>query len=171
MPWYALHVKPQSESLVAEKLDRIGLEGYYPHLVEKAAKNPRRSIERKFFPGYVFGHFAFAERGHVTEIPQVVSILGFGTHAISIPDAEVEAVRQMVSAPAALTTVTECVYVGAGDRVRVRRGPLAGLEGYVAYAKNTARVIVSVSMLQRSISAEVDTDSLTVIERALAIAA
>jgi transcriptional antiterminator NusG len=170
VPWYALHVRSQTESLVADKLDRIGLEGYYPHLLQKS-KDGKRSIEKKFFPGYVFGRFAFDDRGHVIEIPQVASILGIGSHALAIPDAEVEAVRQMVSAPAAITTVTECVYVGAGDRVRVLRGPLRGLEGYVAYARNTARVIVSVTMLQRSISAEVDTDWLAVIERALPIAA
>jgi transcription antitermination factor NusG len=96
-----------------------------------------------------------------------VGILGFGPRPVAIPDVEIEAVKLIVSFPKPVP----CAYVSAGDRVVVCRGPLRGLEGYVAYAKGVARVIVSVQMLARSISAEVDADSLELLERAVPLAA
>jgi transcription antitermination factor NusG len=161
--WYALHVRSNHEHLVTEQLMGCDIDGFYPHVVQKSADG-KRDIERKFMPGYVFGHFDILMKTPVVAIPQVVSILGWGRHAVPIPDGEIEAVRRIVSFPE--VAPAPCPYVEAGDRVRVRRGPLAGLEGYVAYSKNATRVIVSVAMLQRSISAEVDADWLELLERA-----
>ncbi len=161
--WYALHVRSNFEHLVALQLAGADIESFYPHLVERS-KDQKRDIERKFFPGYVFGHFDLLEKTPVIAIPQVVSILGWGCHAAPIADEDIAAVKLIVSFPA--LAPLPCAYVSAGDRVRVRRGPLAGLEGYVCYSKSIARVIVSVPMLARSISAEVDADTLELLERA-----
>lgn len=168
MNWYALHVHPNSERLVAMQLLGGSIEAFYPHTVAKS-KDKKRDVDVKFMPGYVFGHFDILEKTPVIAIPQVVSILGWGRHAAPVPDEEIAAVKLIVSFPA--LAPLPCAYVSAGDRVLVRRGPLAGLEGYVMYSKSIARVIVSVAMLARSISAEVDADSLELLERALPIAA
>lgn len=166
--WYALHVRSNFEHLVALQLAGCGIEAFYPHMTARS-KDKKRDIDVKFMPGYVFGHFDLAEKTPVIAIPQVVSILGWGRHAAPVADDEVAAVKLIVSFPA--LAPLPCAYVSAGDRVRVRGGPLAGLEGYVMFSKSIARVIVSVPMLARSISAEVDADSLELLERALPIAA
>ena len=70
-----------------------------------------------------------------------VGILGFGDHAVSIPEVEIAAVKLIVSFP---KLAQPCAYVATGDRVRVRSGPLRGLEGYVCYLKSITRIIVSV---------------------------
>lgn len=160
--WYALHVRSNFEHLVALQLAGADIESFYPHLVERS-KDKKRDVDVKFMPGYVFGHFDLAAKTPVIAIPQVVSILGWGRHAAPVPDDEIAAVKRIVSFPA--LAPMPCAYVSAGDRVRVRGGPLAGLVGYVCYAKSVARVIVSVPMLARSISAEVDADSLELLER------
>jgi transcription antitermination factor NusG len=162
MLWYALHVHSNFEGLVAMKLDGAGIESFYPHLDTKS-KDGKRDTELRFMPGYVFSRFDLEEKTPVVAISQVVSILGAGRHAIPIPDEEIAAVKLITSFP---SLAQPCAYVFAGDRVRVRGGPLAGLEGYVAYSKNLVRVVVSVEMLHRSISAEVDADSLDLLERA-----
>lgn len=161
--WYALHVHSNTESLVRDKLAICDIEGFYPHLAHKS-KDSRRGTETKFMPGYVFGHFDMAETTEVLAIPQIARILGFGRHAVPIPDVEIAAVKLIVSFPA--LAPEPCAYVAEGDRVRVRGGPLAGLEGYVCYMRNRTRVIVSVTMLARSISAEVDATSLEMLEPA-----
>jgi transcription antitermination factor NusG len=162
--WYALHVHSNTESLVRDKLAICGIEGFYPHLAGKS-RDGLRETELKFMPGYVFGRFAIEEKTPVVAINQVVSILGFGRHAIAIPDSEIAAVKLIVSFPS--LAPEPCAYVAEGDRVRVRGGPLAGLEGYVCYMKNRTRVIVSVTMLARSISAEVDAVTLEMLEPAV----
>lgn len=169
MNWYALHVRSNFEKLVALQLERVGIEPFYPHLLVKSKDN-RREVERKFFPGYVFGHFDFRDRQPVLEIPQVVKILGWDArHPVAIPDQEIEAVRTMVNAP--VSNIEPYPYMSEGDRIQVAKGPLAGLDGFVVYVKNRARVVVSVTMLARSISAEVDAMDLTLVERSLPQAA
>jgi transcriptional antiterminator NusG len=169
--WYALHCLSNTERRVTDKLAGAGIESFYPYVDAKSA-DKRRIVERKFFPGYAFAHFDLVDRGLLLLIPQIVAILGFGAHVQSVPDAEIEAVRQLVNSPHALESVQPCPYVAAGDRVRVERGPLQGLEGFVVYEKaSTARVVVSVSMLHRSVSAEVDRDSLSRVQSAPRMAA
>jgi transcription antitermination factor NusG len=166
--WYALHVHPQQERSVSGQLAGAGIEAFYPHLVTEKkdphSKGGKRTTELKFFPGYTFARFDLLDKTPVIAIPQVVSILGWGRHAAPIDDLEIAAVKLIVSFPA--LAPLPCAFVSAGDRVRVRRGPLQGLEGYVCYSKSIARVIVSLPMLARSISAEVDAESLELLERA-----
>jgi transcriptional antiterminator NusG len=162
MNWYALYVRANFESVVAQKLQAVGIEGYYPHLIQRS-KDQRRDIEKKFFPGYVFVRIDLTEqRSAVVSIPQVLSILGWGQRAIVIDDTEIEAVRSMVSTPE--IAIVETPYVSAGDLVRVARGPLAGMTGFVVYEKSKARVVVSITGLGRSISAEVDHADIEVLD-------
>lgn len=164
MSWYALHVRSNYEHLVAVQLERAGVEAFYPHMLEPS-RDRRREIEKKFMPGYVFGHFELSERTPIVAIPQVVRILGWGARPAAIPDDEIEGVRKIVSFPK-IVTPGECEYVAEGDLVRVCRGPLTGLEGFVVHRKNSTRIVVSVTMLGRSIAAEVDRGSLELLQQA-----
>lgn len=164
MPWYCLHVASNTERLVRDRLaETAGIEAFYP-FVPVTSKDGRRITEKKFFPGYVFARFELAERTPVIQLPQVIQILGMGGHrAASIPNHEIEAVRQMVQSASA--SVTPCPYVASGTAVTVTAGPLRGLEGFVVYAaEGHSRVVVSVQMLQRSISAEVDSADIEVLK-------
>lgn len=163
--WYALHCRSNTERLVAMRLEDAGLEAFYPHLVVQS-KDRKRDIERKFFPGYLFARFDLANKTPIAAVPQVVSILGWAGAPVIIPSQEIEAIRVMVQADINPETLQPVPYMSAGDRVLVQRGPLAGLEGYVVYSKSSARVIVSVTMLARSVSAEVDMDSLALVKAA-----
>ena len=165
--WYALHVRSQAESLVVDKLDGAGIESFYPHIL-KLSRDRKRSLEVKFMAGYVFSRFSLDHAEPVTVIPQVLSILGFGDQPAAVPDSEIASVKLITRFP---ELAMPCPYVHTGDRVLVTSGPLRGLEGFVAYAKSVARVIVSIGMLGRSISAEVDAESLEMLEPATALAA
>lgn len=160
--WYALHVASNCERQVADRLEEAAVENYYPHLIAKS-RDGRRDIEKKFFPGYLFARFTWTDRTPVVRIPQVIQILGFTrSHPVPIPEIEIEAVRSLISlAPA---TVQPCSFWAAGEHVRIKSGPLRDLTGFVVYSKaGSARVVVSVTMLARSISAEVDAGALEVI--------
>jgi transcription antitermination factor NusG len=170
MPWYALYCRSSQERIVVDRLASAGIDAFYAHRVETVPahrKDGTREIERKFFPGYVFAKFDLMKGTRaVIEIPQVVSILGWGNRPIPIPDFEVEAVRLLASTPE-VKAATACPFVTAGDRVRVKHGPLHGLEGFVVYTKGMARVIVTLTMLARSICAEVDTEAVELLGPAM----
>jgi len=95
----------------------------------------------------------------------VVGILGFNHLAVAIPDIEIDSVRKIVSFP---KLATPCDFLAAGDKVRVRYGPLTGLEGSVLRWKKKAWIVVSLTAAERSIKAEVDPLSLEFIGHAKA---
>ncbi len=154
--WYALHVRSQCESLVSLQLEDAGIEAFFPHRIEPSKNGKRETIQR-FMPGYVFGRFDILAKTPVVAITQVVSILGWGRHAVSIPDSEIQSVKLMVDAP---VIVSACPFGACGELVRVKYGPLAGATGIiVALPKNKFRLVVSIEMMGRSISSEVDAES------------
>jgi hypothetical protein len=64
-----------------------------------------------------------------------------------------DAVRQMVNSG---LMVAPWPFLQTGQRVLVERGPVAGLEGILEQVKKTFRLVVSIQMLQRSVSVELD---------------
>jgi len=166
--WYALHVRSCSERVVAAALDRIQVEAYFP---ERSATRPNdsrsgivrideRRPKRPLFPGYVFGRFDLDHKRPIVSIPQVVRILGIGWLPIAIEDSELQSVRIMASAP---VPVAEHPFLEAGTRVRVLYGPLVGVTGIYHHSKGSARIVVSISLMGRSIAAEVDAGQLEAI--------
>jgi transcription antitermination factor NusG len=86
-------------------------------------------------------------------VPGVVGLVGFGKGPCPIPDHEVDNVRRMVQSG---LLVSPCPFLREGQLVLLEQGPLAGLEGIIKEVKGKLRVVVSVNLLQRSISAEID---------------
>jgi transcription antitermination factor NusG len=82
-----------------------------------------------------------------------VDVVGFGKLPELIPDAEIERVRRMVDSG---LLVTPYPYVAIGQAVLIERGPLSGVEGILMEVKGKARLVVSVNLLRRSVSAEID---------------
>ena len=164
LSWYGLHVRSNEEHRVTARLASFGIEAFYPFVTAKS-HDGRRDVERKFMAGYVFSRFALANRTPVVSIAQVVGILGFNHLAVAIPDIEIDSVRKIVSFP---KLATPCDFLAAGDKVRVRYGPLTGLEGSVLRWKKKAWIVVSLTAAERSIKAEVDPLSLEFIGHAKA---
>jgi transcription antitermination factor NusG len=90
----------------------------------------------------------------------VVSIVGFGGEPAVIPDHEIESVRAALRSG---RPSEPCPYLREGQRVRVTHGSLDGVEGILLKKKNQLRMVISVAMLQRSISVEIDHDHLVAI--------
>jgi transcription antitermination factor NusG len=112
-----------------------------------------KEVERVLFPGYLFCRFDPQDRLPIITTPYVISIVGAGKTPIPIEEAEVEAIS--VVALSGLET-EPWPFVGAGDRVLLTDGPLSGLEGILVEVKKRCRLVVSVTLLQRSVAVELD---------------
>ena len=86
-------------------------------------------------------------------IPGTVGLVGFGKGPAAIPDQEIESVRRMIGSG---LLVAPWPFLEVGQRVLIERGPLAGVEGILQEIKKTFRLVVSIRLLQRSVSAEID---------------
>jgi transcription antitermination factor NusG len=109
--------------------------------------------DRPLFPGYVFCRFDHKARLPILTTPGVVAVIGFGNDPAPIEETEIEAVRTVLRSGLA---TEPCPFLREGQRVRVKRGALEGVEGILMKKKNEFRMVVSVGMLQRSIAVEID---------------
>jgi transcription antitermination factor NusG len=151
MHWYAIRVMSNRERLVANGLVSKGLEVCLP-LCHPDGRKKARS-ERVLFPGYVLSAFDAAHPLPVLMIPGVVQIVCCGRTPQPVDAAEMEAVRKLVQSG---LCSQGCDYIRAGERVRVCEGPLAGVEGIAVRNGGLNRMIISVSLLMRSVMVEID---------------
>jgi transcription antitermination factor NusG len=154
MPWFGLHTRSNHEKVTATVLSHKGYDHYLPTYKSKRRWTDRVvESERPLFPGYVFCRFDPKARLPILTTPGVVSVVGFGNDPAPIDDAEIDAVQAVLSS--GLHT-EPCPFLREGQRIRVVTGALANLEGLLVRKKSEWRMIVSVAMLQRSISVEID---------------
>jgi len=154
LPWFALRLRSNYERTTVSHLRERGYEEFAPsYTLEKRWSDRTKQIEQFLFPGYIFCRFNPNDRLSILTAPGVVDVVGFGKTPEHIPDAEIERVRKMVNSG---LPVTPYPFVQVGQAVLIERGPLTGVEGILVEVKGKARLVVSVSLLQRSVSAEVD---------------
>ncbi len=162
LPWFALRLRSNYERTTLSHLRERGYEEFAPsYQVEKRWSDRTKQIEQFLFPGYIFCRFNPNDRLSILTAPGVVDVVGFGKLPERIPDAEIERVRRMVDSG---LPVTPYPYVQVGQAVLIERGPLTGVEGILVEVKGKARLVVSVELLRRSVSAEVDRNAIRPIQ-------
>lgn len=157
--WYGLHVRPRFEKIVAEHLQQRGYEEYLPLCRSRRQWSDRiKEIETPLFPGYLFCRFDASQRLPILIVPGVLSLVGSGKQALPIPDEEILALQSVVQSG---LSYEPSGFPTTGQVVRVERGPLQGIVGIAsAHKNNNCRFTISVNLLRRSVSVELDSDFL-----------
>lgn len=155
--WYAVRVRSRCEKLVAGTLENKGYEEFLPlHKVRRQWSDRVKVSERPLFPGYVFCRFPVVNRLPILTTPAVVGIVGIGPEPLPVEDEEIASLKSLVRSG---FPSEPCDFFGSGDRVRVVAGPLAGLEGVFLSSTSGDRLVVSVSLLCRSVAVELEAGS------------
>jgi transcription antitermination factor NusG len=168
-PWYALTVKHQHELAVRSALEFKGFEALAPtYRAQRRWSDRVKEIHKPLFAGYVFCRFAFAERIKVMDVPGVAKVVEFGGVPAEISEAEIAAIRAVVDSKLA---VRPWPYLKPGDRVRVERGPLRGVEGtLLREERDCLQLVIGIEMLQRSLAVEVEAYMVTPLRSRWAVA-
>jgi transcription antitermination factor NusG len=157
--WYAAYTRANHEKKAAEQLCRKGVEHFLPLYETVHRWSDRRvRLQLPLFPGYVFVRLALRERVTVLETPTVARLVGFGEQPVALPEQEIETLRKGLSGG---LHAQPHPYLTIGRRVRIRSGPLAGMEGILLRRKSNFRVVLSISLIARSVAVEVDVADLT----------
>ncbi len=152
--WFAIRVRPRCEKLAAADLERRGFEALSACAPERRIWSDRvRTVEMPMFPGYIFAQFERAQAPQVLRGAGVISIVGFGSSYCPVDEAEIEALRIVLLSG---VEVTREPLIRVGTPVRVRHGALQGLEGLLVQVKNRNRLVISVELLQRSVTVEME---------------
>jgi len=152
--WYALKVRSRSEWLVESKLRSKGYELFLPTYKSRQRWSHQiKTLELPLFPGYLFCRLDVRVRLPILITPGVAHIVGIGRIPEPIRESEIVAIRTLVKSDAAYEP---CPYVSVGQSVRVECGSLCGLTGLVTDLRGKSRLIISVEILMRSVSVEID---------------
>ena len=151
--WYAAYTCTHHEKHVARQLEEKNINCFLPlYRSVRRWKDRRKELDLPLFPGYVFVRVAPEERLRVLQTSSVVRFVSFGGHPAALEDDEIEGLRNGVRNGG---KVEPCPFVKVGQRVQVKHGPLAGVEGILVRKKDNLRLVLSIDLLMRSVAVEV----------------
>jgi transcription antitermination factor NusG len=155
--WYAAQVRPKSEQYVRQLLVGKGYEPFVP-VCQRRRRWSDRVVSQivPLVPNYVFFHVTLESLGFVVTTPRVIRIVGAARSPWPIPEHEIEALRRI---DAQGLHAQPWPFFREGQVVQIQGGPMSGVRGILLRVKNEHRLIVSVSLLQRSVAVEIDADS------------
>jgi len=152
--WYAVYLQPRREMMVAKHLAFRAIEYYLPvyQAVHTWKNRCTKHLELPLFPGYLFVRITNQQRVPVLSIPGVVQLVGQPGKPAPLSDSEMDTLRFGLSArkPQPHPPLSE------GERVRIRSGALAGLEGTLQRGVDGPRVVISLDIIAQGASVEVD---------------
>ena len=159
--WFALVVKPRFDKAVAQALGSKGYETLVP-VYRKCHRYGNRSkhFELPLFPGYVCCRFDVEARLPVMTTPGVIRVLGVRNVPVPLSDVEITSLQIAMKAQ---LPIQPFPFVTAGQRVRINGGVLAGVEGIVLGLKSELRLVLSITLLQRSVVLEIDRDQVSTV--------
>jgi len=140
--------------MVAETLTSKRFEVFLP-LYESVRRwtDRQKTLFLPIFPGYVFVRGGLDRRLEIVTTPGVQTILFYGEQIATIPETEIHNVRRMVEGP---YRVEPHPYLKCGEKVRITRGSLKGIEGVLVRKKNLYRMVLSMDLLHQSVAVEID---------------
>jgi len=152
--WHALYTRHQHEKLVAHSLTGKGFDIFLPlYRAVHRWKDRWKELELPLFPNYLFILGGLDRMLNILTTPGVHSLVAWGGRPADIPQNEIDAVRRLVESP---LRIQQHPFIKCGDRVRIKSGPLEGIEGILVRSKSAYRLVLSVEMLARSAAVEVD---------------
>jgi transcription antitermination factor NusG len=156
LKWYAAYTYPRHEAKVLDQLVRHDIESFLPRYraLHKWRNGCKVEVWLPMFPGYVFVRIRSREQLRVLTIPSVVNLVRFGGVPAPLPGEVIEALK------ATLSTINAAPhpFVKAGDRVRIRSGCLAGIEGILLRKAGGCRFVLNVELLMQAVSIEVSAE-------------
>jgi DNA-binding response OmpR family regulator len=153
-PWWALYTRHQCEKVVAETLTSKQFEVFLPlYASVRRWTDRQKMLFLPIFPRYVFVRGGLDRRLDIVMTPGVQTILFYGEQVATIPETEIHNIRRMVEGP---YRVEPYPYLKCGEKVRITRGSLKGIEGLLVRKKNLDRIVLSMDLLQQCVAVEID---------------
>jgi transcription antitermination factor NusG len=151
--WFAVYTATRHEKNVSTLLKDREVECFLPlyRTTHRWKNRTQVELELPLFPSYVFARITPGQRGKILSVPGVLSLVGSKREAWPLNDFEIEGMRSGL----AQRNPEPHPYVVVGDRVRLKAGALAGMQGILVQKRNGLRMAVSLEQIMRSVSVEV----------------
>ena len=155
-PWWVAHVRSRQEKSLARHLLSRGVDFYLPKRIKEVQRAGRKFTSYlPLFPGYVFCCGDRAARSTALASNLIVQILDVGDQKLLHQELDNLYELQQSGLP-----LVPHPYLGPGDAVEIHNGPFKGYRGQVVREKGPLRLVVTVSLLRRSVAVELDRELL-----------
>jgi transcription antitermination factor NusG len=153
--WYALRTRSRHEKMVAEQLEKQGIENFLPLVKQVRQWSDRvKEVELPLFSGYAFVHVVLSshDRLRVLQTHGVAGFVGINSCGTPIPASQIQDIRTLL---ASKEPFEEQPFLKVGQRVRVRGGALDGVEGILSARNDDRSLVISLEPIQRSLSVRI----------------
>jgi transcription antitermination factor NusG len=153
--WYAIRTRSRHEKMVADQLDKLGVENFLPLVKQSRQWSDRvKEVELPLFSGYTFVRVVFSspDRLRVLQTHGVAGFVGINCCGTAIPENQIEDIRTLL---ASKVPFEEQTFLRVGQRVRVRGGALDGVEGILSAQNDDRSLVISLEPIQRSLSVRI----------------
>jgi transcription antitermination factor NusG len=152
--WFALLVKPRHEKAVSAALRSKCCEEFLPlRNVRRKWSDRFKVVEMPLLAGYTFCRFEPSDKVHILRTPGVRKVVGWGATPVPVEEAEIQALQTIMRAG---LSAAPCPYLRTGQPICLDGGPLSGLRGLLLESRGRSRLVVSITLLQRSVAVEVE---------------
>lgn len=161
--WFAVFTTPRHEKRIEEHFQLRQIESFLPLLQKKRQwrDGSKGMLQLPLFPNYIFARLEYGERVRVLEVPGVLSIVGRGREGSAVPDRYIHSLRGALQQG----IIEPHPYLTAGTKVRIRSGPMEGMEGVLLRKKNSVHVVITIEMIMRCVMVELRVDEIEPIGR------
>jgi transcription antitermination factor NusG len=157
--WFALLVKPRHEKVVSAALRSKHYEEFLPLRSARRKWSDRvQTVEMPLLAGYTFCRFEASDKVSILRTPGVRKVVGWGPAPVPVQESEIQALQRIMQSG---VSAAPCPYLRTGEPIRLDGGPLSGLQGLLLESRGRSRLVVSISLLQRSVSVEVEQSWIT----------
>lgn len=156
--WYAVFTLPQNEKSAVRHLELRKVETFLPtYETVKVWKNRQRvTTILPLFPTYLFVNIEKGQRANVLGSPGVVHIVGASHQDASIANDEIEFLRASTHS----RKVVPFHDLIVGQKARIKRGSMEGVEGVLVRKGNGLRFVLSLKLINQSAAIEVGAEDL-----------
>ncbi len=150
--WSVLYTKPRQEKALARDLVAYEVPYYLPLAKKISTYGKRRIVSSSpLFPGYLFLNSSEDERLRALQTNRISQVLAVDDPVVLHCD--LLRLERLIASGLPMTAESR---LAAGQRVRICRGPLSGLEGTVLERRGIRRLLVSVDFLQKGASVAIE---------------
>ena len=157
--WYALRVRSKQEGMAEAVLNGKGYHTFLPlYRSTRRWSDRTKVVHRPLFPGYLFCEFDVTQRAPVVTVRSIIQVVGFGQGPMPVDATELEQVRRAIGSG---MSIESWRHLERGQLVQVQEGPLTGLEGIFVRYHGVNRIVLTLTLIQRSIAVELDAFGVT----------
>lgn len=154
MNWYAACTAPRHEKRVRQHLLDRRIDCFLPtYQAVHAWKDRKKVVELPLFPSYIFVRIPLQERLAVLQVPSIARFVCFGGQPAALPAVQIDALRCGCDRGARFEPHP---LLRVGRIVRVKSGCLEGAEGIIVRRKHSLRFVLTLDLLHRAVSVEID---------------